>query len=148
MSLRAAAIVWLLIAMFMGLITLLVVAGGAIAIWHTHDKVTVLEQKNKKNQDEANELEARARKGPVNFARLRDLRNMLEVDVPAANEARQERFYAIGVLISSVVPALMTLPFFTMFLVKWLKARAAAKKAAAKEEENAPPEPGPAKEQD
>lgn len=142
MSYRASAMIWLVLGLFSGLITLVILCGGGSYLWHTHSTVEKIDKRINEDKAEADRLRIRAL-NQDELKRLQELNKRLD-DATEYNEAQKYRAWALGGVVTFVIPALMTLAFLIMFLVKWLKARKADKPAAEEDDEEESEEEPPA----
>ncbi|MSQ93696.1 MAG: hypothetical protein EXR98_03975 [Gemmataceae bacterium] len=137
MSKRASAMIWLVLALIFGFITLTILCGGGYYFWHTHSKVQAIEKRISDAEDERKKLDKLGKTKPLTIeeqTKRNEANKVIENIAPESNQAQKERAYSLFGL-TFIIPGLMTVAFGIMFLVKFLKARAAEKKAAEADEE-------------
>jgi flagellar biosynthesis/type III secretory pathway M-ring protein FliF/YscJ len=136
MSQRTSAILWLIIALFCGFLSLVACTGGGYGIWHTHSKVKLLEQ-----SIEEDERELKDTKKIVRGARFEELENRLRESDKEKAEFERYRVFAIAGAAISVIPGLMTLAFLGLAVAKFMKkSRPAPEDDEEFEEEEEPAE--------
>lgn len=131
MSSRAAAILWLIPGLLCGLLTCAVFGGGGYSLWHTHSNVELIETRRDREEEELKKLQS----GPLQpgaATRIVELQKKRQPTVDELNEATQYRYYALAIVLSGILPLLMTLPFLIMFVLKVM-----ARKEAEEVEETA-----------
>jgi flagellar biosynthesis/type III secretory pathway M-ring protein FliF/YscJ len=134
MSQRTSAILWLIIALFCGFLSLVSCAGGGYATWYTHNKVNLLEQRIKDDEKEKDQVF-------VKQARLVELEKRLRESDKEKAEFERYRYFAIAGAAISVIPGLMTLVFLVMAVAKFMKKSRPA--SDDDEEDEEPPEKKP-----
>jgi hypothetical protein len=140
MSQRTSAILWLIIALFCGFLSLVACAGGGYGIWHTHTKVKFLEKSIEEDDRELNDIDP---KKFVKGARLDLLEKRLRESDKEKAEFERYRYFAIAAAAISVIPGLMTLAFLVVAVAKFMKSRPAADDDEEVEEDEEPPEKKP-----
>ncbi len=127
----------MILGLLSGFVTLSILGGGGYYLWHTHSKVQAIEKRISDAEVDRKKMGEIARTRPLNVEeqnRLFEASKTLENIAPESNEAQKYRAYALGGVVTFVIPAFVTVAFFIMFLVKWLRARK-ADKAAAEEDD-------------
>ncbi len=136
MSQRTSAILWLIIALFCGFLSLVACVGGGYATWHTHSEVKRLEKSIEEDDKERND--------PKTFLKPGRL-DQLEKRLPESDRKHAEyvryRYFAIAAAAVSVIPGLMTLAFLVVAVAKFMKESRPA--ADDDEEDEEPPEKNP-----
>jgi len=116
MSQRTSAILWLIIALFCGFLSLVACIGGSYATWHTHSEVKRLEK-----SIEADEKERNDPKTFLKPARLDELEKRLPESDRKQAEFVRYRYFAIAAAAISLIPGLMTLAFLVVAIAKFMK---------------------------
>jgi hypothetical protein len=116
MSHRASAILWLIMALFCGFLSLVACAGGGYSTWYTHDNVRRLE---KSIEDDGKEL--KDKKKFVMPARREELDKRLAKSDKEMDQYVRYRYFAIAAAAISIIPAFMTLAFLVMAVAKFMK---------------------------
>ena len=138
MSQRTSAILWLIIALLCGFLSLVACIGGSYATWHTHSEVKRLEKSIAEDEKEL--------KDPKIFlkpARHDELEERLPKNDKKKADFERYRYFAIAAAAISVLPGLMTLAFLVVAVAKFMKSRPAADDDEEVEEDEEPPEKKP-----
>ena len=136
MSQRTSAIMWLIIALFCGFLSLVACAGGSYATWHTHSEVKRLEKSIAEDEKEL--------KDPKIFlkpARHDELEKRLPESDKKKADFERYRYFGIAAAAISVIPGLMTLAFLVVAVAKFMKKSRPA--LDDDEEDEEPPEKKP-----
>jgi hypothetical protein len=138
MSQRMSALLWLLMSLFCGFLTLVMFAGGGYALWHTHSNVQMCEKRIEEDETELKQPKTRMIAG-----RMDELDTRLKATNQEKSEFEKYRVYAIAATAIGIVPALMTLAFLAMFFMKWFKKprKQSAEEEDADDTEEEPDEP-------
>jgi hypothetical protein len=136
MSQRTSAIMWLIIALFCGFLSLVACAGGGYATWYTHSEV-----KRAEKSIEEDEQELKDPKSMFKAGRRDELDKRIRESDRKQAEFVRYRYFAIAAAAISLIPGLMTLAFLVVAVAKFMKKRAPA--SDDDEEDEEPPEMNP-----
>jgi hypothetical protein len=136
MSQRTSAILWLIIALFCGFLSLVACAGGGFGIWYTDSNVKRITERIDEDDREVKDT-----KKFVRGARLEELEKRLRESDKEKAEFERYRVFAIAGAAISVIPGLMTLAFLGLAVAKFMKkSRPAPEDDEEFEEEEEPAE--------
>ena len=136
MSQRTSAILWLVIALFCGFLSLVACVGGGYATWHTDSEVKRLEKSIAEDEKEQKDPKVFLKPG-----RHDELEKRLRESDRKQTEFVRYRYFAIAAAAISVIPGLMTLAFLVVAVAKFMKKSALASDDYEEDEE--PPEKKP-----
>ncbi len=114
---RSSGILWLVLALLSGLVTLGVCGLGGFSIWHTHSNVQMAQAGVDRNMREMEQLAPIANL-PQNQRRFQELNNLVREGLRMEAGFKGDRMVAFVIAGFSILPGLLALVFVGIFAMK------------------------------